>query len=742
MSLKKKFLIFSILIFAIAAVAAQKELGLDTLVLGGRSSTANKQIKFKGYNNSIRLNTTSNKLEFTNDGTSFSEIGSGSGGGGSGNLTSLNLVPNPEFESSVDNWTGSNGTLATNSQSPLFGSQSAQFTATSNQGSVQSSAFDIPPIFQGKKCFANIDYTYTTAPTAPHKLIVKAGASNPTTTIASTDMSTSGNQAKVFFDCPSTGKLRVEIDVENTATSTVIFDNVVISISEKENIDSISFVGGISHTTSEGSCAPTRHLSSDWGSFLGNNNCSGFGSVGSRVTVIGTEGVPKFRIEDLPKGQYFAAINLSFSASADTTSCDFALAVGSSRSGSSSAPSGRNASSFIAPFEITDGGDTTFEVIARRNGSSGSCRLNLNQAFVSPKQSVMIYRSSQSLEASANFETKEAYWNVSVGGANIPLATSTQTTRQRLTNGSLSMVINSASASAQIPCSGANEASGLTCSTGDEAIGIVHEINEPGTYEYCFNIHHQITTQGSTGEGAQVYFRLVEYNLTNSSVLQEGKAPSSSGFKQPAANTNESVLFNGVQICEVFNFDSVGKKNIQLTYTQNISQSPNTNSVNADRLAGATSGRDVNIRVVKIFENKPTDIFADLQKELSNYLYTGEEGNQLRICGFWVQGLTDGVNVQEDYGDCVSNTNEISTPSTGTRRVTMNGGYFQSTNVVCTCNTIKTTAAYCQVSQIATTNAPSLYVEFKTYNVNSTGDYIAANAVNFSAVCIGQANID
>jgi hypothetical protein len=95
------------LFFVLAFTSHAAKITDDELKVGEPGSVANKAIKL-GNTRLIRSNESTGVLEFTNDGTLFKKIGSGSGAGGSGGV---NILANSSFEDGLTNWTNSGGTL-------------------------------------------------------------------------------------------------------------------------------------------------------------------------------------------------------------------------------------------------------------------------------------------------------------------------------------------------------------------------------------------------------------------------------------------------------------------------------------------------------------------------------------------------------------------------------------------------------------------------------------------------------
>lgn len=78
----------------------------------GKTGAANKTIEFNltkagaSANPKVRWNNSSSKIQFSNDGTTFSDMGAGGG-------SSSNILTNGGFETSTTDWTASGGTLTT-----------------------------------------------------------------------------------------------------------------------------------------------------------------------------------------------------------------------------------------------------------------------------------------------------------------------------------------------------------------------------------------------------------------------------------------------------------------------------------------------------------------------------------------------------------------------------------------------------------------------------------------------------
>ncbi len=91
-----KFVTYAVFFTALTAYAVDFKTNLDVMVHGKQSSSADKDIVFDlnlgSSNPRIRANKGTGNLEFSNDGATFTEIGSGSGGGGNFDPAQLQQV--------------------------------------------------------------------------------------------------------------------------------------------------------------------------------------------------------------------------------------------------------------------------------------------------------------------------------------------------------------------------------------------------------------------------------------------------------------------------------------------------------------------------------------------------------------------------------------------------------------------------------------------------------------------------
>lgn len=255
------------IIFPLTVLAIDTQIKTDNLKLG-KPDTNNKSIIFDVDNGSanprIRANGTTGKLQFTNDGTVFKDIGSGSGGSGG-----INMLSNADYEDGYNSgWTNSGGTFAeanasSNTSDLLFGEKSAIFTASGSGQYLESATFTVPGGLKGAACELRVYY--------------KGGDANWTLRVLNADNEQVGQDVVLstltetgpisyFFRCPSSTEITNDADkgilrarlVSTAAAAKVAVDNwhagSLIGLAETTLPDSFSanVADGSSTTTVSG----------------------------------------------------------------------------------------------------------------------------------------------------------------------------------------------------------------------------------------------------------------------------------------------------------------------------------------------------------------------------------------------------------------------------------------------------------------------------------------------------------
>lgn len=193
--------------------------------------------------------------------------------------------------------------------------------------------------------------------------------------------------------------------------------------------------------------------------------------------------------------------------------------------------------------------------------------------------------------------TTSWFVDANISGADMALGSSSVSSYQGMTNGSLTMVKNDGSIDVQIPCSSTNAPSGLTCSSGDESNGVSFIPPRAGWVRACTSFSHGISN--SADSTVHSVFQIVETPNNAQTVLQEGKDRQQSGSSTAGIN----VVYPH-KICGNFYFDSNSRRTLRLFYEQVVANTPTTNIVitNADANAG---NRDVRWEVYPISNNEP-----------------------------------------------------------------------------------------------------------------------------------------
>lgn len=239
---------FLAILFTSSLALAQSQIPNNTLKLGQKNST-NKDIIFDVDNGAanprLRANGTTKRLQFTNDGSVYRDIGSGSGSGGNG----INLLSNGGFETGItDGWTSSGGTFAevTSGTNLLYQEKSASFVTTATGQYFESTAIAIPEILKGQNCYVKISYKgadsngYLTVFDSTTEIIPSAARAILNSTAGT-------KEAKTYFTCPSTGSLKLRVS-STAAMSIGYFDQAVLGQADFLPVKQSQYLGGIKYT--------------------------------------------------------------------------------------------------------------------------------------------------------------------------------------------------------------------------------------------------------------------------------------------------------------------------------------------------------------------------------------------------------------------------------------------------------------------------------------------------------------
>lgn len=211
---------------------ALKFTGNDVEIGDGNTASNKTLVLDPSTGAGVRWNGTAQRVEKSNDGTNYKDIGAG-GSGGSG-VNGLQ-DENPDAESGVTKWTASAGTFIASSSDPLEGDNSFNWTPAAQNDTLQTDlkTYD-KSTFRGRACQAEVLYT--------------GGDENLTLKVMNGDDDVLGSlvlQAhsiagleSVFFLCPNAAEIGADADkgnlkvrLENTgasASALIAFDSVYL----------------------------------------------------------------------------------------------------------------------------------------------------------------------------------------------------------------------------------------------------------------------------------------------------------------------------------------------------------------------------------------------------------------------------------------------------------------------------------------------------------------------------------
>lgn len=288
----------------------------------------------------IKYSASNQDWEFSNDGTNFTSVGSGSGSG-----AGFNVLANAGFESGISQgYTNTGGTFlaVTSGTNLLVGRGSATFQATASGQSVQSTLYSVPNGLLGRACMAQTLYLGGDA-----NLTFQAidGSAN---VLASTPLtpSTTPKVATIVFLCPSSGSFQWQ--VKSSASGAIVAldqnflgENVTVPLSQAQLLGSVTVTG----------CAsPWSTTSTGFAAFATQTGCSYATSGAAQAP--GTN-IPAIKFASIPPGE----LMLVYEGAIEQT-------VGN-KSGTLQFSDGTNVSREASVFITTSGGDSTWPGISQ-----------------------------------------------------------------------------------------------------------------------------------------------------------------------------------------------------------------------------------------------------------------------------------------------------------------------------------------------------------------------------------------
>jgi hypothetical protein len=269
------------------------------------------------------------------------------------------------------------------------------------------------------------------------------------------------------------------------------------------------------------------------------------------------------------------------------------------------------------------------------------------------------------------------YIDAQLGGTNPVVSTVATSSYTEITDAGLDMVLNTGSASAQIPCSSTNPSTGLTCAAGSESIGVAFTPPTAGVYEVCANVNGEVNEP--PGTGYLVTLQWVETPNNAQTILQEGGGRQVVGDEPSAGSV--SAMGPGL-VCGQFTFSNTSQRTLRLMFESyyRAGSAANYAKILMDRDASAGQ-RDMKVTVRRKIEYNDSIKFTNMVT--TNH----QEGERIERVFFAGASSTTACSsspctVYSQSGSWISS---VTRNSTGNYTLNIAPGTFTSAPV-CTCS--------------------------------------------------------
>jgi len=645
----------------------------------------------------FRWNSATGKIEFSNDGLTFKDVGSGGGAGGGGVV----LNANPGFEEGSTNWTASGGTFTINTTlaNVGFGLQSGSWDPSAASQTLSGELVAVPAGLYGKLCSLS---WYYKGGDANYKAQVFDGTNVIAESSAFVTSTNFSAKQAIYFTCPSSGSIRPRF-ISSADAALIYLDDVKLGqeVLFSGNSNGLAVAGYIAQAAN---CQWDR-TNTAFGPFTADADCPGptvSQELGGMTLSTTDTDLPRFTVNNIQPGTYEVMI-WGYSSPVSSSDTAFTINDGSTNIGRGyTQGQAGNATQFTAIGTVSYGtfqASKTFELYASNTLSTArvftsiaNTQLNFSLIKVDGLGSEAITIDKSGWRIDAN-----------LGGGLPALSTASVSSYTEITNGSLDLQLQAGSASAEVPCSSTNPSTGLTCSAGSESLGIVFTPPTAGTYEVCGAFTQEMDL--AVGAVLQTSFQWVETPNNAQTILQESKSYAQAGQQISAGSLTQWPIYT----CGTFTFGDTSKKTLRIMYEQSVSGTVNDTTIMIDRNA-AIGQRDMKVTVRRRVE------FADAVK-FTNLVTTGQaEGVKIEAARIANNG-TASITRQTGFVQAVN------TPSTGRIDVTFVGGKF-SVPPSCTCS--GETSVYCYIDAAIGHTTSTLTDANVNFNAN-----VALNCVGF-----------
>lgn len=625
-----KFLAF--IFFATTVALAQNPGPSKTLTIGPKTND-NKTLKFNRNSStppSVRWNESASKLQFTNDGTNFSDLGSGSGSGGGG----YNLITNnPDFESGIGTgWTASGGAFAAATSTPdlLYGSGSATWNPTTTGQTLRSDAYTVLDGLKSRNCLVRISYkggdaNYTLRAVDGSNTAI-AGSS--VVLSASTDTSTS----YASFTCPSSGSMKLELASTADAASIAIDRMYLGEMDLLQQLTQAKYIGSLKYAKTT-NCLWSVTQTTFAADYSADTDCPTPTVTGS-VTAPGTK-VPGFEVT-LDPGKYFIIASGPYQSSSSNTAT-FALFANGVQFGSQVSNSLNAALYMSGVLDVTS--TAAYSIRLRGATAASTATIDLTtlyesnlefQVFKYPSLNETSFRPDDIAQSWSGYHDADCLWTTSSTSVITPSADASCTFTER-----------------------SNQNFGTVASTGSKTPGITFTPSKTGKYFVC-------ARASMANDGANE----AKTVLTDGTNTIAGFAPRTAGG-----------YYTAVPLCGVVTASSTSA--ISLTIQIGASAGNTT-------LAGTDStSKSVEWSIFKLDTKFPAPVLVGAVSTDSS---TGVE----KLCRMKVNAPSAGTCTVVSQSGCISGT--PTSPGTGQCSVVFVASTFSGTPS-CVCTATSTTGA-------------------------------------------------
>lgn len=713
-------------------VDTSQNVNMETLNLTiGQGTDVDQTITFDkgGTNSFIRYNSAQSRLTFSNDGVSEKAIGSGGGGGGGINVLTDNNFDFEVGDPPQDFTSTGAAVFAAETGAPAFGDQSGSWDASATGEFLRSAAVAIPEGLKGRSCSARIQTKWTGG--TPGDLawriedssdVLIAGGPDLTNTAKNIRVSADWVEDIIFFTCPSSGDMRIEI--ESTADAALLLtDNWELGKVGFVNVSQTNLVAQ-AHYVENGSCTWT-HNSSAFIDFAGVSACPAITVDYSSFAVnTADDDLPNIVFDSLPAGTYIVKAKAALASGAGTTQIAIRVSDGTTNGPSAGVRTGASDTDEI--FFVEAEGVFTYTAAGARNfriqGRNGTNQIQVRNDLGDQQQlTFTVTRVPTEAAEGVTIEQKGFHWAARLGGStDAILSTGAVSDGTTIAKSDISLTPLPNSGPVSIACQDGEAPQGLTCA-GSEAVGFAPTITENGVYFACMGFTHQIDSPAGSGT-LQTAWKIVEDNVAGVE-QQSGHDVQFSGFNN--TNAGDANLYYPVKTCSFFTFNSPGEKILKLAYAQSVSGTTYDGSQLSINRTGP-GARELSFSMFKVSGNFPGTFFPDITNALKARPSIFNRQN-FGICSFFVDA-TSGTpaNVQND-GGCVDSFTDT---SPGIHSVNFVAGYWASPGAVCTGTTYGGSDVLFAINEAGPTQSQ---INVRT-TVGATGNSVDSR---FAVHCIG-----